>query len=249
MLRDTGPMMRPILGFVLLSAAFAGALTPNVREEHHAFLKGREATLQNISATNGSTQAAEIISGMYLVEFADGHVSSDLHKANGILLTLVQDNTSFYASLHTNGIMTTARMGLNYSLFQGASFRINDFARENNHASRIAAMPAVKQMWPLRNYSIPDIQHKNVMFNPNGTITSIEDPTIMEADASSRKDTYSTHVMTQVDRLRAEGSMSIFPLSNRCLSLLDMSCKGGNGIHALTFLLIKIEQSLVMVSA
>lgn len=203
--------MRPILGLALLNAALAGAFKPDAREEQHAFVQGREATFQNVSAASGSAQAAGIISGMYLVEFADGHVSSHLPKTPVTVLTMVKDNTSFYANLETNGIMTTARMGLNYSLFQGASFRINDIARENNHASRIAAMPAVKQMWPLRNYSVPDIQRKNVMFNPNGTITSVEDPTNLGAEASSRKDKYSTHVMTQVDRLRAEGSTSTVP--------------------------------------
>lgn len=202
--------MRPLLGFTLLNVAFAGALKEAVYEEHHVSLKGREAALQNVSATSGATQAGKI-SGMYLVEFADGHVSSHLPKTSATLLILVKDNISFYASLHTNGIMTTARMGLNYSLFQGASFRINDIARENNHASRIAAMPTVKQMWPLRNYSIPDIQRKNVMFNVNGTVTSIEDASNPEADAASRKDTYSPHVMTQVDRLRAKGSTFMAP--------------------------------------
>lgn len=231
--------MRRILGFVLLTVAFAGALKDAVDEEHHVFLKGREAALQNVSATSGAmiTQAG-IISGMYLVEFADGHVSSHLPKASGTLLMLVKDNTSFYASLHTNGIMTTARMGLNYSLFQGASFRINDIARENNHASRIAAMPTVKQMWPLRNYSIPDIQRKNVMFNANGTITSIEDASNSGADDASRKDTYSPHVMTQVDRLRAKGSTLIAPplphTPSFCI-LLDMTCEGKMGRHSLVF--------------
>lgn len=102
-------------------------------------------------------------------------------------------------------------MGLNYSLFQGASFWINEIARENKHASKIAAMPTVKQMWPLRNYSIPDIQRKNVMFNVNGTITSVEDASDFGAIDAFRKDTYSPHVMTQIDRLRAKGSTFVAP--------------------------------------
>lgn len=120
---------------------------------------------------------------------------------------MVKDNTSFYTSLHSNGIMTTPRMGLNYSLFRGASFRINDIVREHNHASMIAAMSAVKQMWPLSNYTIPEIQRKNAMPNPNGTITRLEYTHNYDEDAASKKDTLSTHVMTQVDKLRAEGSM------------------------------------------
>lgn len=82
--------MRLILIFELLNAALAGALKDAVHEKHHAFLKGRETTLQNMSATMGATQAAEIIPGAYLIEFADGHVSSHQLKAPDTLLTLFQ---------------------------------------------------------------------------------------------------------------------------------------------------------------
>lgn len=106
-------------------------------------------------------------------------------------------------------------MGLNYSLFQGSSFRINDLIREKNHASRIAAMSTVKQIWPLRNYTIPEIMSKSFMPNPNGTIAYVEDTPQLDADATSRKDHFSTHKMTQVDKLRAEGcTFVLFPIRN-----------------------------------
>lgn len=118
---------------------------------------------------------------------------------------MVKDNTSFYASLDAGGIMTTPRMGLNYSLFQGASFRVNDVSRERDHASKIAAMSTVKQMWPLRNYTIPEIQYTNLMYNPNGSINYVDDTFNSGVYAASKQDTFSTHAMTQVDKLRAEG--------------------------------------------
>lgn len=127
------------------------------------------------------------------------------------MLTSLKDNASFFNSLHASGIFPTPRMSLNYTLFQGASFRVHDhLVQEHKQVSMISAMPAVKQMWPLRNYSVPDIGRRNVMMNPNGTITMFDDMTVTNehvADGKSKKkDTFSTHVMTQVDKLHAEGS-------------------------------------------
>lgn len=111
-----------------------------------------------------------------------------------------------------NGIQPVPRMDLNFTLFKGASFRIDGSkVQEHTQVSMISAMPAVKQMWPLRNYSIPNTQRKNIMYNPNATITRLDD-TLSDPDSYAEdktKDTFSTHVMTQVDKLHAEGSMFI----------------------------------------
>lgn len=92
-------------------------------------------------------------------------------------------------------------MFLNSSVFRGASFKISDLGRETTQASRISAMPAVKQLWPLRNYSVPQLRRKNTMTNPLGHIFAAEE------DAITR-DKFSTHVMTQVDKLHAKGCKS-----------------------------------------
>lgn len=89
-------------------------------------------------------------------------------------------------------------MNLSHSVFRGASFKINGQGREMMHASKISAMPAVKQLWPLRNYTLPQVQHRNAMANPHGAIISIN-------QTSGIKDIWSTHSMTQVDRLHAKG--------------------------------------------
>lgn len=79
--------------------------------------------------------------------------------------------------------------------------------------SMISVLPAVKQMWPLRNYTIPRVQRRNTMRNPKSTITRLDDSTPADEDIKhKRKDTFSTHVMTQVDKLHAEGS-TLFPCS------------------------------------
>ncbi|KAJ4393102.1 hypothetical protein N0V93_002309 [Gnomoniopsis smithogilvyi] len=198
--------MRSTLAIVaLLGMASAQARKDAMHDEHHMFLDGPEAALQNFSEAMNVSRDVNIIPGVYLVEFADGYVGSPHHSLLVATLTLIKDNTSFYTSLHAGGVMTTSRMVLNYTLFQGASFRINDISLERTHASKIATMSTVKQMWPLRNYTIPEIQRKNLVFNPNGTIDSIGDNAIPDADTVSRRDTFSTHAMTQVDKLRAEG--------------------------------------------
>lgn len=91
-------------------------------------------------------------------------------------------------------------MNLSFTLFRGVSFNINDLISEPKHTSKIAALPAVKQMWPVRTYSVPQVQRKNTVQNPNGPIE------VLPNDKSeSSHDAYSPHVMTQVDHLHAAG--------------------------------------------
>lgn len=126
-------------------------------------------------------------------------VAHDLHAHSAELLpNHQQDNVSFYNGLYGSGIEAAPRMLLNSSVFRGASFKINGLGREITHASMISTMPAVKSLWPLRNYSIPELQHKNTMANPHGHIFTAEE------DATTA-DNFSTHVMTQVNQLQAKG--------------------------------------------
>ncbi|KUI69776.1 Minor extracellular protease vpr [Cytospora mali] len=137
-------------------------------------------------ATNPTTKIPRnnnTIPGAYIVEFAENH-----------------DHSSFYSSLKANGIDVSERMNLSFTLFNGVSFNIKDFANEGKHASKISASPAVKQIWPVRTYSIPQVQRLNTARNPNGPIEVISN------DETKRgKDAYSPHVMTQVDRLHTAG--------------------------------------------
>lgn len=91
-------------------------------------------------------------------------------------------------------------MNLSFKLFRGASFTINDLVRGPKHASKIATLPAVKQMWPVRTYAIPQVQRLNTPTNPNGPIDSLPND-----ESDSGHDSYSPHVMTQVDHLHAAG--------------------------------------------
>lgn len=155
-----------------------------------------------VSAAKNSSaalpQISTIVPGIYLVEFADDHVRwfSYLHCRTSA--DFRQDNSSFYNSLRSSGITVSPRMHLNHSMFQGASFKITDIKREKSHVSKISTMPAVKQLWPIRRYSTPKPQRRQTRNNPNGKI-------YIDEQETQRKDAFSTHAMTQVDRLHAQG--------------------------------------------
>ncbi|ROW01254.1 hypothetical protein VMCG_05990 [Cytospora schulzeri] len=145
--------------------------------------------LGSVLATSTTSPEARIprnnntIPAAYIVEFAENH-----------------DHISFYGSLRANGIDVSQRMNLSFHLFKGLSFTINDLVSEPKHASKIAALPAVKQMWPVRTYSVPKIQRLNTPKNPNGAIEILPND-----ETRGGKDNFSPHVMTQVDHLHAAG--------------------------------------------
>jgi hypothetical protein len=90
-------------------------------------------------------------------------------------------------------------MDLSYDLFKGVSFRLDNLAEEEELAKQIAAMPEIKQIWPVREYPIPN---DKVVWTGNSQTASPAFNTINKRQ-SSDNDTFSPHVMTQVDQLRA----------------------------------------------
>lgn len=91
-------------------------------------------------------------------------------------------------------------MEFNYKLFKGVSIQFNDLDKADDMATNIAALPAVKNMWPVKVYSIP-----------KPTVEWVGTPGVEHAITKKRAineteaDTFSPHVMTQVDKLREEG--------------------------------------------
>jgi subtilisin family serine protease len=93
-------------------------------------------------------------------------------------------------------------MDLSYDLFKGASFRLEDLATEDELAKQIADMPEIKQMWPVREYPIPNDE---VVWTGTSRTAAPETSNSINKRQESGNDTFSPHVMTQVDRLRADG--------------------------------------------
>lgn len=132
-----------------------------------------------------SENSATVIPGAFVVEWD----------------TDVADAPGFYQSL---GLEVEHRLDLNYQLFKGASFRIvnepNDVS--NDISGLIAARPEVKSIWPVRTVTIPTA--KPLYVGKNRTAMSGQFVGVDKRQAEE-PDTYTPHVMTQVDKLRAEG--------------------------------------------
>lgn len=169
-------------------------------------------------AAVGTAQAAlnspSVLRGAYIVEYEDNHVSdprfpipnSRLPGARvatpSHLVTMFetdhrgQDSDSFISSL---GVDASKRMDLNYKLFKGASIQLKDVAGADDKAAIIAKMPAVKKMWPVKLYNVPE--HTVHYVGKPG-----QDAGLLKRQAADNgKDVFTPHVMTQVDKLRAQG--------------------------------------------
>lgn len=93
-------------------------------------------------------------------------------------------------------------MNLSYALFNGASFRLHDQTDQDQTVQQISAMSAVKQIWPVRLYSLPITERT---LTPTSALASAGSVLRKRADNDTSADTWSPHVMTQVDKLRALG--------------------------------------------
>lgn len=90
------------------------------------------------------------------------------------------------------------RMDLDSELFKGMSIQLNDVEGAEEVAKMLADMPAVKKMWPMTVNKIPDpVVEWAGQPQASGRSIHIRD--------NSSTETYSPHVMTQIDKLRAKG--------------------------------------------
>ena len=79
------------------------------------------------------------------------------------------------------------------------SVQLHDTEKADEKVKALAALPAVKKVYPVRLYSMP---------NPEkvwaGTGGQPHDHAITSRDVG-KNDTFSPHIQTQVDKLRAKG--------------------------------------------
>lgn len=95
-------------------------------------------------------------------------------------------------------------MNLTYTLFNGASFQLQNTTNENETIHQILSMASVKKIWPLRVYSLP-IDKKVSL---GGSATAAASGGLRKRANNNdtvQGDVFSPHVMTQVDKLRALG--------------------------------------------
>jgi len=133
-----------------------------------------------VSASNNTN-----VPGAYIIEFNEKS----------------QDLTAFYQDLLSDGIQVTPRANLSYKLFQGASINIRNTNDAEYLSTVILAKSQVKNIWPVRAIQIPLPTSISV---GNGVQARDASGKVRRA-VENGTDTFTPHVMTQVDKLRAEG--------------------------------------------
>ncbi|KAK8092548.1 hypothetical protein PG999_014747 [Apiospora kogelbergensis] len=134
-----------------------------------------------------SEDGHEVVPGAYVVEFDTPQLDDD-----------------FLRNLGSADLSPESHSAISSSVFHGASFRLRNNASSDHDATaaRIAGLPHVKQLWPVRIHQPP---RDDVVWVADGRGNSGEGLGRIKRDVPGRNDTFSPHVMTQVDRLRAEG--------------------------------------------
>ncbi|KFG80029.1 subtilisin-like serine protease PR1C [Metarhizium anisopliae] len=121
-----------------------------------------------------------IVPGAYIFELEAGH-----------------DPAAFEQTVGKDG---TTRMKLDYELFKGVSVQLHDVDKAHEKAAKLADTPAVKAVYPVQLFNMPKPKVEWIAQDgtkaPGGLLSSRADDAV---------DTFSPHVMTQVDKLRAKG--------------------------------------------
>ncbi|KAF5243406.1 hypothetical protein FANTH_8228 [Fusarium anthophilum] len=118
------------------------------------------------------------VPGAYIFEFEENH-----------------DTAKFY---RTADDKYTTRVKFDYDLFKGVSIQFDDVSTAEDMAAKMAALPAVKNMWPVKVYSIPKPRIE-------WTATPGMKAPLKKRDLNDTADTFSPHVQVQVDKLREKG--------------------------------------------
>jgi subtilisin family serine protease len=105
-----------------------------------------------------------------------------------------KDSSSFYA--HTSSLGETTRT-FDSSLFKGATIQFHNLRTADAEASNLLSLPSVKSVWQNGLYSLPDTEVVWTGSPETGALT--------KRQYGNTTDTFSPHVMTQVDKLRAQG--------------------------------------------
>ncbi|RMJ16033.1 hypothetical protein CDV36_004273 [Fusarium kuroshium] len=128
-------------------------------------------------------EEADVVPGAFIVEWEDNKDPGE----------------RFYEDL---GIKVEPRRTFNYRLFHGASFRLDNATDDESGeiAEQIAARPEVKSIWPVKVIRMP--APNPAMIGKNATASTSSNS---RNRRDTEKDIFTPHVMTQVDKLRAEG--------------------------------------------
>ncbi|KAJ4344848.1 uncharacterized protein N0V89_012592 [Didymosphaeria variabile] len=129
-------------------------------------------------------KTGDVVPNVYIVEFANESVTPD----------------TFYASLAAEGVDLQHRMDLSFRFFNGVSFQVKP---STNHTgsdiiTQIKARTEIASIWPVRSSKLqmPETQSPTASADSTSRLVKRQD---------QKEDTFSPHVMTQIDKLHAEG--------------------------------------------
>lgn len=105
---------------------------------------------------------------------------------------LRQDSHAFVNTLGGASL----RKDLRFKLFKGASIQFKDTKNAEESAAKVAEMPKIKRVYPVRRYPVP----RHVVRSKGTGVQEM----IAKREVSGN-DTFSTHLMTQVNKFRDAG--------------------------------------------
>ncbi|KAK4238043.1 hypothetical protein C8A03DRAFT_33943 [Achaetomium macrosporum] len=115
------------------------------------------------------------IPGAYIVEYAEDQDSNAL--------------------VDTLGGKASLRKDLRFKLFKGASIQFKEVKDAEKMAAKVASMPTIKRVFPVRRYPVPH----HVVHSTGDAVQEII------AKRTEGNDTFSPHLMTQVNKFRDAG--------------------------------------------
>lgn len=133
----------------------------------------------------GDDPNANVIPGVFLVEFNDDANTNTARLYRGLSQDL--------------GFNVEPRLDISSKLFKGASFSLKNVSESDVSAvaTSILADSRIKQVWPVRRLQFPTL---------NGTSFGVNATQHRRRVArAEEEDEYVPHVMTQVDKLHADG--------------------------------------------
>lgn len=122
------------------------------------------AAAASVAGATADKPAPDVLPGAYIFEIKEGpcrclapHGLPGLSEGparGGLQLRRArQDPATVYRAVEKEG---QTRLKLDFELFKGVLVQMDDVKRANKTAADIASLPAVKDLWPMRLYKMPD---------------------------------------------------------------------------------------------
>ncbi|GAB1315592.1 hypothetical protein MFIFM68171_05802 [Madurella fahalii] len=130
----------------------------------------------------GSTAVPEAIPGAYIIEYEDDVAS---------------DRVAFSAL----NVDASVRTEFNSKIFKGVAVDFADVKNAEETAAKVAANRQVKNVWPIRSHPLP----RDIIHSTGTKAEQVASALARRQAGGNTTDTFSTHLQTQVNKLRDAG--------------------------------------------